>query len=118
MRKLSYIGATVACAIMLGAPPASAHNAGCVETGNGGVVTVGSGKSAPFVSENNPHYHVGFDTGPESNHGRLDLVDADNPNATGDQYGARFAADQGSEKHLLEDRGQSAVQRPGRCVPQ
>ena len=97
MRRLTYFGAAVVCALTVGTSPAAAHNAGCVETGNGKVVTVGSGKTGPLVSENNPHYHAA----PDSDEGRLDLQPG-----PGDQYGARFAADQGS----------SAVKRPGQCT--
>jgi hypothetical protein len=65
-------------------------------TGNGEWIFVGSGKSAPFVPEQNPHYH----NAPDVHQGRLDLV----PGA-GDQYGARFAVTKGS-----------AVQHPSNCT--
>ena len=99
MRRLAYIGIALTGALALGAGPASAHNAGCVQTGNGEWVFVGSNKSAPFVPEQNPHHHDAAD----ADHGRLDLQPG-----PGDQYGARFAADQ----------GRSAVERPAptRCV--
>ena len=87
MRRVAYLGAAVACAFALSAAPATAHNAGCVRTGNGTWVSVGSGKFGPMVSENNPHYH----TTPGPNFGRLDLQPG-----PGDQYGARHAADQGN----------------------
>ncbi len=96
MRKFSCFATAVICAVALEAAPAAAHNAGCVVTGSGAVVTVGSGKDAPLVSPNNPHYHGTND----ADFGRLDLIPG-----RGDQYGARFAADQGN----------SAVQRPGTC---
>lgn len=98
MRRVIGFGAAVACALALSAGPATAHNAGCVQTGNGEWVFVGSNKSAPFVPEENPHYHAARD----ADHGRLDLIEG-----PGDQYGARFAADQGN----------SAVERPSpaRC---
>ena len=99
MRRLIGFGVALACALAVGAAPATAHNAGCVQTGNGSWVFVGSNKSAPFVPEQNPHHHVAND----ADHGRLDLQEG-----PGDQYGARFAADQGN----------SAVERPlaTRCV--
>jgi hypothetical protein len=100
MRRLAYLVLVVTGALALGAAPASAHNAGCVQTGNGEWVFVGSNKSAPLVPEQNPHYHAADD----ADQGRLDLQPG-----PGDQYGARFAADQ----------GQSAVERPAptRCMP-
>ena len=99
MRRLAYLGIALTGALALGAPPVSAHNAGCVQTGNGEWVFVGSNKSAPFVPEQNPHYHHAT----VADLGRLDLQEG-----PGDQYGARFPADQGS----------SAVERPlpSRCV--
>ncbi len=98
MRKLVYFGAIVSCTLAVSAGPAAAHNAGLVITGNDTVVEVGSGKGGPFVSENNPHFHAAADC----DYGRLDLI-----TGRGDQYGARFAADQ----------GQSAVipPPPGSC---
>lgn len=95
-RTLVRVGAVVVCAAALDVSPAMAHNAGCIITGNGGVVAVGSTKSGPFVPQDNPNYHTAADV----DEGRLDLVDG-----PGDQYGARFAADQGN----------SAVRRPGTC---
>ncbi len=98
MRRVIAFGAAVACALALSAGPAAAHDAGCVQAGNGKWVFVGSNKSAPFVPEQNPHYHAPSD----ADQGRLDLIEG-----PGDQYGARFAADQGN----------SAVERPSpaRC---
>lgn len=93
MRRLTLFGALIAAAVALSAPPATGHNAGCVQTGTGEWVFVGSGNEAPMVPEQNPHYHAAAD----ADQGRLDLQ----PGA-GDQYGARYAADQGS----------SAVERP------
>ena len=99
MRRLICFGAAAVSALALGAAPAAAHNAGCVQTGNGKWVFVGSNNSGPFVPEQNPHYHAA----PDADQGRLDLQEG-----PGDQYGARFAADQGN----------SAVERPSptRCV--
>lgn len=67
---------------------ASAHNAGHVVLGNGACVNVGSGKPAPMVPEANPNRNT---LGPSGDLGRLDLM----PDTRGDQYGARFAAEQG-----------------------
>ncbi len=105
MRRVICFGAAVACALGLAAAPATAHNAGCVQTGNGKWVFVGSNKPGPYVSEQNPHYHEATPTNPNPDPrdvGRLDLQEG-----PGDQYGARFAADQGN----------SAVERPSpsRC---
>ena len=93
MRRLICFGAALAFALAVGAGPATAHNAGCVQTGNGSWVFVGSNNSGPDVAAQNPHYHEAMD----ADHGRLDLQEG-----PGDQYGARFAADQGN----------SAVERP------
>lgn len=99
MRRLTLSAALAAALVALGAAPAGGHNAGCVQTGNGEWVFVGSNDNAPFVSENNPHYHAA----PDADQGRLDLQAG-----AGDQYGARHAADQGN----------SAVERPSptRCT--
>jgi hypothetical protein len=91
----TYVVAALAAVVAaLGSGPAGAHNAGCVETGNGEWVFVGSNKSGPFVPEQNPNRNAsgGADVG------RLDLQ----PDGPGDQYGARHGADQGG----------SAVERP------
>ena len=93
MRRFAYFGSIVACLLALNVAPATAHNAGCVQTGNGEWVFVGSNNRGPFVPEQNPHYHAAAD----ADQGRLDLQEG-----PGDQYGARFAADQ----------GMSAVERP------
>ncbi len=68
---------------------ALAHNAGHIEFPDGTCLNVGSGKDAPLVSENNPHYHDAND----KDHGRLDLIEGG-----GDQYGARYAANQGNSR--------------------
>jgi hypothetical protein len=90
MRRLMLLGAIVAAAV-LPAAPATAHNAGCVQKGTGEWVFVGSGNDGPFVPEQNPNRNTTTDPG------RLDLIPG-----PGDQYGARYAADQGN----------SAVERP------
>ncbi len=99
MRRLTIIAVAVGVAAVA-AVPANAHNAGCVQTGNGEYVFVGSNKNAPSVSENNPNTIYNPATG-EYN---LDLQPG-----PGDQYGARYAADQGN----------SAVERPSpaKCTP-
>ena len=93
MRRLICFVTAAVSALSLWAAPAAAHNAGCVHTGHGKWVFVGSNKLGPFVPEQNPHYHAA----PDADQGRLDLQEG-----PGDQYGARFAADQGN----------SAVERP------
>ena len=98
MRRLIYLGAAGALALTLGAAPATAHNAGCVQNGNGDWVFVGSNKNGPYVSEQNPHYH----TATAKEYGRLDLVEG-----SGDQYGVRFVA---------EDEYHPAVQKPSKCT--
>ena len=55
MRRLMLFGALAAASVAFGAPPATGHNAGCVLTGNGTWVFVGSGNEAPFVPEQNPN---------------------------------------------------------------
>jgi hypothetical protein len=73
---------------------ALAHNAGHIILPDGTCHNVGSGKDAPYVSENNPHYHEPDPNDPnDPNVGRLDLKDG-----PGDQYGARYAADQGNSR--------------------
>jgi hypothetical protein len=98
MRRLTFFAALAAAAVALGAPPASGHNAGCVQTGTGEWVFVGSGNGGPFVPEQNPNRNT---LGGSTDLGRLDLQ----PENRGDQYGARFAADQGN----------SAVEQPANC---
>ncbi|HXG76489.1 MAG TPA: hypothetical protein VNJ53_07965 [Gaiellaceae bacterium] len=90
-RIITLVGAAAALAL-LAAAPAAAHNAGCVQTGNGEWVFVGSRKDAPLVPESNPNRNTD---------GQLDLQPG-----SGDQYGARYAADQGN----------SAVERPASCT--
>ena len=98
-RRLTILGAVVAAAVSLTAAPAAGHNAGCVQTGNGEWVFVGSNNNGPFVPDQNPNRNET----PGSDFGRLDLQAG-----AGDQYGARYAADQGN----------SAVERPSptRCT--
>ncbi len=98
MRRLIYLGTAAACALALSAAPAAAHNAGCVQTGNGDWVFVGSNNNAPYVSEQNPYHH----TATAVDYGRLDLVEG-----RGDQYGVRFVAEQEI----------AVVERPSRCTP-
>jgi hypothetical protein len=65
---------------------ASAHNAGCIILADGQYLNVGSSKDAPVVGDGNPH---------QLSNGQLDLIPG-----PGDQYGARFAADQGNSAVL------------------
>lgn len=76
--------------LTLGAGGAVAHNAACVVTGNGSVVFVGSNKDGPIVPEQNPNRLWVADEGVY----RLDLMDG-----SGDQYGARWAAEQSPALH-------------------
>jgi hypothetical protein len=58
---------------------ASAHNSGHIILSDGQCVNVGSLKEAPIVGDGNPQ---------QLPNGQLDLIPG-----SGDQYGARFAAD-------------------------
>ncbi len=89
------IGLIVAAALMaLTSVSVAAHNAGCVQTGGGAWVFVGSNNESPAVPEQNPNSR--YD--PVRGGNFLDLQ----PDGPGDQFGARSAADQGN----------SAVARP------
>lgn len=70
-----------AAAMALSSAAVAAHNAGCVQTGTGEYVFVGSNKDSPIVPEHNPK---------QNDDGNLDLIEG-----PGDQYAARFAAEQG-----------------------
>ncbi len=85
-KKLRFIGIAAVCSVTVFVAPAQAHNAGCVPTGNGTWVSVGSGKVGPDVPEQNPHWHAPTSAN-DPDVGRLDLIEG-----SGDQYGARFAA--------------------------
>jgi hypothetical protein len=80
MRTLALLVAALALAL-----PASAlgHNAGHIILPSGECLEVGSNKEAPLVPEQNPNRL--------DSTGQLDLIPG-----PGDQYGARFAADQGN----------------------
>ena len=65
---------------------ASAHNAGHIITPDGQCHNVGSLKEAPVVGDGNPN---------QLPNGQLDLIPG-----SGDQYGTRFAADQGNSAVL------------------
>lgn len=67
----------------------SAHNAGHIITPDGQCHNVGSLKESPDVSDSNPNLNTTTDPG------RLDLIPG-----PGDQYGARFAANQGNSAVL------------------
>ena len=60
---------------------ASAHNSGHIILPDGQCLNVGSLKEAPTVGDGNPHQLA---------NSQLDLIPG-----SGDQYGARFAANQG-----------------------
>jgi len=64
---------------------ASAHNAACLVLPNGTRIDVGSNRDAPIVGAGNPNQSPGSNNQP----GQLDLIPGN-----GDQYGARYAADQ------------------------
>src|SRR5512146_639546 len=87
MRRFAMLAGLVAA--LAAAAPVSAHNAGHVILPDGSCVDVGSGKNAPYVSPSNPNVNTTTDPG------RLDLEPG-----SGDQYGARFAADQGDSAVL------------------
>jgi hypothetical protein len=65
---------------------AFAHNAGHIILPDGQCMNVGSLKDAPVVGDGNPN---------QLSNGQLDLIPG-----PGDQYGARFAADQGNSAIL------------------
>jgi len=102
MTKLPAVAASaavVATFTMALCAPAFAHNAGHIIRPDGSCVNVGSFNSGPFVPEQNPNQN----TTPGTDYGRLDLEAG-----RGDQYGARFAADQGSsqvERRFCEEIG-------------
>lgn len=80
MKKLA-IASVVGAAALAAAAPAAGHNAAHVIQPSGECLTVGSEKEAPFVPEQNPNRNATT--------GQLDLVPG-----PGDQYGARYAANQ------------------------
>lgn len=100
MRRMTGAALAAAVLIVMASASVSAHNAGCVQTGTGEWVFVGSNKEGPIVPEQNPNKILDGDAF------RLDLQP---DNASGDQYGVRFAADVGG----------SAIERPSptRCAP-
>jgi hypothetical protein len=79
MRKIALF--PVMLVALWGATAASAHNAAHFFLPSGQCLNVGSDKDAPLVPEQNPNRN---DTT-----GQLDLVPG-----SGDQYGARYAANQ------------------------
>jgi hypothetical protein len=64
----------------------SAHNSGHIILPDGQCLNVGSLEEAPVVGDGNPH---------QLPNGQLDLIPG-----SGDQYGTRFAAEQGSSAVL------------------
>ena len=100
MRRFSVpLALLIATALMvITTASAAAHNAGCVRTGNGEWVFVGSNNSSPAVPEQNPR---SSDDPPDRVGNYLDLT----PDTRGDQYGVRFVA----------EIGNGAVQHPDNC---
>lgn len=89
MRKLALLAATLVAAVA--ASSASAHNAGHIFLPDGTCLNVGSFKDAPLVGQGAPQDALG----------ELDLIyDPKNGLDTSDQYGARYAADQGNTPTL------------------
>jgi hypothetical protein len=86
MNRIRLVVAVAATALVA-VSPAWSHNAGHVFTGDGSCLNVGSFKDGPVVPEQNPNRN----TIPGDDFGRLDLIPG-----PGDQYGARYAADQGN----------------------
>ena len=89
-RKLFIIALVLAIASsLLIVGIAAAHNAGHIFLPDGTCLSVGSFKESPDVSDSNPNLNATTDPG------RLDLIPG-----PGDQYGARYAADQGKTSIL------------------
>ena len=80
MRTFALLGSAAAFALA-GATGASGHNAAHFFLPSGECHEVGSNKEAPLVPEQNPNRNAAT--------GQLDLVPG-----PGDQYGARYAANQ------------------------
>ncbi len=93
MTKRLSIAAAISglAALSLAAGPAGAHNAAHIIFPDGTCLEVGSFKDAPIVGAGNPNQSPGSDNEP----GQLDLIPGN-----GDQYGARYAADQGNSRLL------------------
>jgi hypothetical protein len=84
--KRSILAAAAAMAtVTLPTGLARAHNAAHFFLPDGTCHEVGSNKDAPIVGEGNPNQSPGSNNLP----GQLDLIPGN-----GDQYGARYAADQ------------------------
>jgi hypothetical protein len=110
MSRLARILSAVVLAstlLTMGAGAVAAHNAGCVLTGNGEYTFVGSNKESPTVPEQNPS---------SSYDSRTDRIVLDlQPETPGsDQYGARYAADQG---HSAVERPVTTDTDPRDCEP-
>jgi hypothetical protein len=82
MRR-SLLLAAIAGTALAAAAPTAAHNRGHVILPSGECLEVGSGEEGPSVPAQNPN---------RNDVGQLDLVPGAFPD-TGDQYGARFAAE-------------------------
>ena len=79
---LVAVGALAVITVPVGL--ADAHNAAHIVLPDGTCLNVGSNKDTPIVGAGNPNQSAGFNLP-----GQLDLVPGD-----GDQYGARYAANQ------------------------
>jgi hypothetical protein len=93
MKRRFSIAAAASCLVALAsaAGPAGAHNAAHITFPDGSCLEVGSFKDAPIVGAGNPNQSPGSNNEP----GQLDLIPGN-----GDQYGARYAADQGNSRLL------------------
>jgi hypothetical protein len=83
--KRSILVAVAATATVTASSLASAHNAAHFFLPDGTCHEVGSDRDAPIVGDGNPNQSPGSNNLP----GQLDLIPGN-----GDQYGARYAADQ------------------------
>ena len=83
-KRSSTVVVSGLAALALGAGPAGAHNAAHFYLPDGTCHEVGSNKDAPIVGAGNPNQSPGSNNQP----GQLDLIPGN-----GDQYGARWAAE-------------------------
>jgi hypothetical protein len=90
MSKRRILAVTISAVAVAWLPQglASAHNAGHLFKPDGTCVEVGSNRDAPIVGANNPNINRSATTTNQPN--QLDLI----PETDGDQYGARYAANQ------------------------
>lgn len=80
--RRALVALAVIALLLLTVSSTFAHNAGHIILPDGRCINVGSLKEAPFVPATNPNQNAD---------GQLDLIPG-----PGDQYGARYAANQGS----------------------